>query len=80
MVFQSNGLFPHMDVMRNLPLGPTKALGKNRRAAEAETAAFPEYIGLSDRAARPAQNPQGTGRTFRPERGSCQLPKQPMLT
>jgi len=56
MVFQSYDLFPHMDVMHNLLLGPTKALGRSRRETEAEAMTLLERVGLSGKArAMPAQ-------------------------
>lgn len=50
MVFQSYDLFPHMDVMGNLLLGPTKALKRPKREAEAEARAALERVGLGERA------------------------------
>jgi polar amino acid transport system ATP-binding protein len=50
MVFQSYNLFPHMTVLRNVTLGPTKVLGTRRGAAEAEARALLARFGLADRA------------------------------
>ena len=50
MVFQSYELFPHMDVMGNLLLGPTKALGKKKAEVEAEALRLLERVGLGDKA------------------------------
>jgi len=47
MVFQSYDLFPHMKVMDNLLLGPTKALGKSREETEAEALEMLRRVGLS---------------------------------
>ena len=47
MVFQSYDLFPHMRVMDNLVLGPTKALKRPRGEVEAEAAAMLARVGLS---------------------------------
>lgn len=56
MVFQSYDLFPHMDVMANLLLGPTRALGRSRREVMEEAEAFLNRVGLRDKAhAMPAQ-------------------------
>ena len=56
MVFQSYDLFPHMDVLSNLLLGPTKALGRSRREVEGEALAFLDRVGLKEKAhALPAQ-------------------------
>lgn len=49
MVFQSYDLFPHMDVMANLTLGPTKALKRPRAEGEAEAVQALERVGLGDR-------------------------------
>ena len=49
MVFQSYDLFPHMDVMANLTLGPTKALKRPRAEVEAEAVQALERVGLGDR-------------------------------
>jgi polar amino acid transport system ATP-binding protein len=51
MVFQSYNLFPHMSVLQNITLGPTKVLGRDK--AEATDAAM-ELLGrfaLADKAA-----------------------------
>lgn len=50
MVFQSYDLFPHMKVMDNLILGPTKALGKPKEEARAEAGRMLERVGLADKA------------------------------
>lgn len=50
MVFQSYELFPHMDVMANLLLGPTKALGKPKGEVIAEAEKLLARVGLADRA------------------------------
>lgn len=50
MVFQSYDLFPHMDVLGNLMLGPTCALKRPSKEVEAETMAALARVGLADRA------------------------------
>ena len=50
MVFQSYDLFPHMDVMGNLTLGPVQALKRPRLEVEAETEKALERVGLADKA------------------------------
>ena len=50
MVFQSYELFPHMDVMANLLLGPTKALGRPKEEVAAEAEKLLLRVGLSDKA------------------------------
>jgi polar amino acid transport system ATP-binding protein len=49
IVFQSFNLFPHMSVLRNVTLGPRKALGLSRAEAEAEAGALLERFGLADK-------------------------------
>ena len=46
MVFQSYDLFPHMDVMGNLLLGPTKALGRPKAEVEQEALQQLKRVGL----------------------------------
>lgn len=50
MVFQSYDLFPHMKVMDNLLLGPTKALGRPRAEVEKEALEMLERVGLKEKA------------------------------
>ena len=50
MVFQSYDLFPHMDVMGNLTLGPVQALKKPRAQVEAEAQKMLERVGMGDKA------------------------------
>ncbi len=49
IVFQSFNLFPHMTVMRNITLGPIKALKMATASAEAEAAELLERFGLADK-------------------------------
>ena len=49
MVFQSYDLFPHMDVLGNLSLGPVKALKRPRDEVEAEAVQALARVGLSDK-------------------------------
>jgi polar amino acid transport system ATP-binding protein len=51
IVFQAFNLFPHMTVLRNVTLGPRKALGVPRERAEAEARALLQRFGLADREA-----------------------------
>jgi len=50
MVFQSYNLFPHMSVLRNITLGPTKVLKTAKAAAEAEALELLARFGLDDKA------------------------------
>ena len=56
MVFQQFNLFPHMTVLRNMTLGPTRLLRQSREEAEANAMKLLERVGLADRAnAYPSQ-------------------------
>jgi polar amino acid transport system ATP-binding protein len=50
LVFQSFNLFPHMSVLENIILAPTKALGIDRRTAADEALALLERFGLEAQA------------------------------
>jgi polar amino acid transport system ATP-binding protein len=47
IVFQQFNLFPHMTVMKNITLAPTKVLGLSKDAAEASAISLLERIGLA---------------------------------
>jgi polar amino acid transport system ATP-binding protein len=49
IVFQAFNLFPHMSVLRNITLGPEKALGLGKAAAEARADELLARFGLSDK-------------------------------
>ena len=49
IVFQAFNLFPHMTVLRNVTLGPTKARCVSQAEAEAEATALLERFGLADK-------------------------------
>jgi polar amino acid transport system ATP-binding protein len=50
IVFQSFNLFPHMNVLDNVTLGPRRAHGTPRREAEARAVELLERFGLGDKA------------------------------
>jgi polar amino acid transport system ATP-binding protein len=50
IVFQAFNLFPHMSVLRNITLGPTKVLGVSRGEAETSAMALLTRFGLADKA------------------------------
>ena len=49
IVFQSFNLFPHMDVLENVTLGPRKALGLSKADAAASADALLARFGLADK-------------------------------
>jgi polar amino acid transport system ATP-binding protein len=50
IVFQAFNLFPHMTVLRNVTLGPRKALGLPAAEAERQALALLDRFGLADKA------------------------------
>ena len=48
MVFQSYELFPHLDVLQNLILGPIKAQGRDKKEVTEEALQLLERVGLLD--------------------------------
>jgi polar amino acid transport system ATP-binding protein len=49
IVFQAFNLFPHMDVLRNVTLGPREALGLSKADAEERALGLLERFGLADK-------------------------------
>ncbi len=49
IVFQSYNLFPHMSVLDNCTLGPRRALGVDRKSAEAKARELLERFGLGEK-------------------------------
>jgi polar amino acid transport system ATP-binding protein len=49
IVFQAYNLFPHMTVLRNVTLGPRKALGLSRAEAERQATELLARFGLADK-------------------------------
>jgi polar amino acid transport system ATP-binding protein len=50
IVFQSFNLFPHMSVLRNITLAPTKVVGTSASQAEVEARELLDRFGLDDKA------------------------------
>jgi len=50
LVFQAFNLFPHMNVLRNVTLGPREVLGRSRADAEAAAVELLRRFGLADKA------------------------------
>jgi polar amino acid transport system ATP-binding protein len=50
IVFQSYNLFPHMSVLANIMLAPTRVAGLNKREAEERAMALLDSVGMQDKA------------------------------
>ena len=75
MVFQQFNLFPHLTVLKNLILGPTKLQGKSKEEATKEAMALLERVGLADRAkAYPNQLSGGQKQRIAIVRALCMKP------
>ena len=76
MVFQHFNLFPHMDILRNMTIGPVKLLKKSEGEAEKYAMMLLERVGLSDRShAYPAQLSGGQKQRIAIVRALCMQPE-----
>jgi len=76
MVFQHFNLFPHMTVLRNMTLAPTKLLGRSAAEAEKKARELLERVGLADRAgAYPSQLSGGQKQRIAIVRALCMDPE-----
>ena len=76
MVFQHFNLFPHMNVMKNLTLGPIKLQGRKPEEAEREAMELLKLVGLADRAdAYPNQLSGGQKQRIAIVRALCMKPE-----
>ena len=76
MVFQHFNLFPHMTIMDNLILAPTKVKGMDEQAARALAMGLLETVGLADRAdAYPIQLSGGQKQRIAIVRALCMEPE-----
>ncbi len=76
MVFQSYDLFPHLNVMRNILLGPMKAQGRSKDDVQAEAMQWLARVGLSDKAdAFPRQLSGGQKQRVAIVRALCMHPE-----
>lgn len=76
MVFQHFNLFPHMDILKNMVLGPQKLLKKPPEKAEEYAMALLERVGLADRAhAYPSQLSGGQKQRIAIVRALCMQPE-----
>lgn len=75
MVFQQFNLFPHMNVLDNLTLGPVKLLKKSKAEAEKNALELLDRVGLKDRAdAYPSQLSGGQKQRVAIVRALCMNP------
>ena len=75
MVFQQFNLFPHMTVLRNMTLAPTKLLKMSQEDADKKALALLERVGLKDRAeAYPSQLSGGQKQRVAIVRALCMNP------
>ena len=76
MVFQHFNLFPHMTVMKNMTIAPTKLKIKNKEEAEAKAKELREVVNLADRAeAYPKQLSGGQKQRIAIARALCMDPE-----
>jgi len=76
MVFQQFNLFPHMNVLDNLTLGPTRLLKKSKEEAEKTALELLDRVGLLDRAdAYPSQLSGGQKQRVAIVRALCMNPE-----
>lgn len=76
MVFQHFNLFPHMNVVKNLTLGPIKLQGRKPEEAEKEAMELLKLVGLADRAdAYPNQLSGGQKQRIAIVRALCMKPE-----
>lgn len=76
MVFQQFNLFPHLSVLENLTLGPIKARGLSRQAAEERAMHYLERVKIPEQAKkRPGQLSGGQQQRVAIARSLCMEPK-----
>ncbi len=76
MVFQQFNLFPHLTILQNLTLGPIKARGMTKAAAEERAMKYLERVRIPDQAhKRPAELSGGQQQRVAIARSLCMEPK-----
>lgn len=76
MVFQQFNLFPHLTILQNLTLGPIKARGLSKDAAEARAMKYLERVRIPDQAnKKPAELSGGQQQRVAIARSLCMEPK-----
>lgn len=75
MVFQHFNLFPHMTILENMILAPTKLLGKSKEEAKKEAMELLSRVGLTEKAdAYPSQLSGGQKQRIAIVRSLCMHP------
>jgi len=76
MVFQHFNLFPHMDILKNMTIGPEKLLKKSKEEAEKYAMELLQRVGLAKRAhAYPSQLSGGQKQRIAIVRALCMQPE-----
>jgi polar amino acid transport system ATP-binding protein len=76
MVFQHFNLFPHMDVLKNMTIGPEKLLGRSKDEAEGFAMELLNRVGLAERAhSYPSQLSGGQKQRIAIVRALCMQPE-----
>lgn len=76
MVFQHFNLFPHMDILKNMTIGPEKLLKKSKEEAEKYAMELLQRVGLAERAhAYPSQLSGGQKQRIAIVRALCMQPE-----
>ena len=76
MVFQQFNLFPHLTILQNLTLGPIKARGLSRAAAETRAMALLDRVRIPDQAhKKPSELSGGQQQRVAIARSLCMEPK-----
>ncbi len=76
MVFQQFNLFPHLTILQNLMLGPTKARGLSNDEAEARAMKYLERVRIPDQAhKKPSELSGGQQQRVAIARSLCMEPK-----
>lgn len=76
MVFQHFNLFPHMDILKNMTIGPEKLLKKSKEEAEKQAMELLARVGLADRShAYPNQLSGGQKQRIAIVRALCMQPE-----
>lgn len=76
MVFQSYDLFPHMNILDNITLGPVKAQGRKKEEVRREAEQLLERVGLLDKVnAYPRQLSGGQKQRVAIVRALCMYPE-----